>query len=245
MGWSYAESCTKVEYAYIYGVLKGNMTNNHKIGSSLTINADKSPAALQKRVEYHLKVTLGTGLGNATPRDWLMATCRCAQDYLMERMIATQGELVKAETRRVYYLSLEYLMGQLLLCNLYSAGIYEPMKKALAGLGLDLDDLAEEEYDMALGNGGLGRLAACFLDSMATLDLPAVGYGIRYEFGLFRQAFVNGYQVEYPDGWLKYGDPWELLRSRYVQTVHLYGEVENVLMSMDAIAPGGLKPAKL
>ncbi len=221
------------------------MTDKNNIGSNLAVNADKSAAAIRKRVEYHLKVTLGTGVENATPRDWWMAACRCAQDYLMERMIATQGAHAKAETRRVYYLSLEYLMGQLFLCNLHNAGIYAPMKQALEELGFDIDDLAEQEYDMALGNGGLGRLAACFLDSMATLDLPAVGYGIRYEFGLFRQAFVNGHQVEHPDSWLKYGDIWELVRSRYVQTVHLYGEVENVFDENGRYRPRWIKTRKV
>jgi starch phosphorylase len=125
-------------------------------------------------------------------------------------------------------LSLEFLMGRLYSNSLYSAGVFDAMQEALRDLGLDLDLLREEEYDMALGNGGLGRLAACFLDSLATLDLPAIGYGIHYHYGLFKQEFHNGYQVELPDEWMKFGTPWEIMRPEYQMSIPIFGYVENL-----------------
>ena len=118
-------------------------------------------------------------------------------------------------------------MGRLLNVNLRNTGLHQAVGVALSELGFDLEELCEEEHDMGLGNGGLGRLAACFLDSMATMDLPAIGYGIHYQFGLFRQEFENGRQVERPDDWLKYGNPWEIVRPQYAQKVFLYGRVEH------------------
>ena len=118
-------------------------------------------------------------------------------------------------------------MGRLLNSNLCNSGLREAVSSALGDLGFDLETLCEEEHDMGLGNGGLGRLAACFLDSMATMDLPAIGYGIHYQFGLFRQEFDNGRQIELPDDWLKYGNPWEIVRPQYAQRVSLYGRVEH------------------
>jgi starch phosphorylase len=143
-------------------------------------------------------------------------------------MIATQAVHHNQDVKRVYYLSLEFLMGRLFSNSLYSAGLYKETEEALVELGLTLEDLRGEEYDMGLGNGGLGRLAACFLDSLATLDYPAIGYGIHYEFGLFRQEFSNGHQIELPDDWMRYGTPWEIVRPEFSQAVELYGNVENV-----------------
>jgi starch phosphorylase len=127
--------------------------------------------------------------------------------------------------RRVHYLSLEYLMGRLLENNLRNTALYDSAKEALTDLGQDLETIINREPDMGLGNGGLGRLAACFLDSLSTLDLPAVGYGIHYEFGLFRQEFVNGRQVEQPDAWTREGSPWKITRPEYKVEVSLYGHV--------------------
>jgi glycogen phosphorylase len=193
-----------------------------------TPTLEKSPAAVRSRIEQHLKFTLARDPYTATKRDWLLATSRAVQDYLVERMIATMAVHHGNNVRRVHYLSLEFLVGRLLSNNLYNAGIYKAAEEAVQELGLNIGELRHEEYDMGLGNGGLGRLAACFLDSMASLDLPAIGYGIHYEYGLFRQEFVNGYQVEHPDDWLKFGDAWEIVRPEYTQTVELYGEVEHV-----------------
>ena len=182
--------------------------------------------ALKQAILDHLKFTQARDQGTASNRDWWISTCLAVRDRLLERMIRTQGVHNNGNMRRMYYLSLEYLMGRLLQNNLYAAGIYEETREALRGIGKDPDLVLDEEHDMGLGNGGLGRLAACFLDSLATLDLPAIGYGIHYEFGLFRQEFVNGHQVEHPDAWMGRGAPWEIERPEYTETVQLYGHVE-------------------
>ncbi len=176
----------------------------------------------------HLTSTLGRHAGSATPRDWWVATALAVRDQIHERMIATQAVHNAQNVRRVYYFSLEYLMGRLFGNNLLATGLFDTAKKALGLLGQDFEQIREAEVDMGLGNGGLGRLAACFLDSLATLDYPALGYGIHYEFGLFKQAFVNGSQVERPDNWTLFGDPWEVVRAEYTQEVRIYGRVENV-----------------
>jgi starch phosphorylase len=182
--------------------------------------------ALKQAILDHLKFTQARDQGTASNRDWWISTCLAVRDRLLERMIRTQGVHNNGNMRRMYYLSLEYLMGRLLQNNLYAAGIYEETQAALRAIGKDPDLVLDEEHDMGLGNGGLGRLAACFLDSLATLDLPAIGYGIHYEFGLFRQEFVNGHQVEHPDAWMGRGAPWEIERPEYTETVQLYGHVE-------------------
>ena len=128
--------------------------------------------------------------------------------------------------KRVYYLSLEFLMGRMLQNMLVNIDMEEKYKAALMDIGYDLENLYEEEVDAALGNGGLGRLAACFLDSMATLELPAWGYGIRYDYGIFKQVIKDGRQVEIPDYWLKNGNPWEIERSDVVYPIRFYGRVE-------------------
>ena len=175
-----------------------------------------------------LKFTLARDAESATPRDWWIATSKAVQSIIIERMIATQTVHHHGNVKRVYYLSLEFLMGRLFVNSMYSAGIFKDVQAALDKLGLDMDTLRREEYDMGLGNGGLGRLAACFLDSLATLDLPAVGYGIHYQYGLFKQEFRNGYQVELPDAWMQYGTPWEIVRPEYTTEIPIYGHVENV-----------------
>jgi glycogen phosphorylase len=174
----------------------------------------------------HLKYTLARHPSTATKRDWWTSTSMAVRDRILERYIRTMAAHNNAKTRRVYYLSLEYLMGRLLVNNLYNSGLHDIAREALESLGLDIDEIREEEVDMGLGNGGLGRLAACFLDSLATLDLPAVGYGIHYEFGLFRQEFVNGAQVEHPDNWTIFGVPWEVARPEFTRAIQLYGNVE-------------------
>ncbi len=188
----------------------------------------ESVAAMRALVERHLVSTLARHTGSATPRDWWVATVLAVRDTIHERMIATQAVHNAQNVRRVYYFSLEYLMGRLFGTNLLATGLYDTAKAALDSLGLDFDTVRDSEVDMGLGNGGLGRLAACFLDSLATLDYPALGYGIYYEFGLFKQAFVNGHQVEHPDNWILFGDPWEVVRPEYTQQVRLYGRIENV-----------------
>jgi len=179
-------------------------------------------------IEHHLVSTLARHAASATPRDWWVATALAVRDAIHERMIATQAVHNAKNARRVYYMSLEYLVGRLFESNLFATDLTETARGALASLGVDFDLVREAEVDMGLGNGGLGRLAACFLDSLATLDYPALGYGIHYEFGLFKQEFVNGNQIERPDRWILFGNPWEVVRAEYTQEVRLYGRVEQV-----------------
>jgi starch phosphorylase len=152
-----------------------------------------------------------------------------ARDRLMERWRKTRNALEVDDSRRVAYLSLEFLMGRLLRNALLNLGIEDKTTEALERIGLDLEDVCAREMDTGLGNGGLGRLAACFLDSCATLSLPVVGYGIRYQYGMFHQRIVNGYQVEEADSWLREGFPWEIKRIEYAQTIHFGGrsDVQN------------------
>jgi starch phosphorylase len=191
-------------------------------------HTDPPTEILRSLILRHLISTLARDTNTATPRDWWVATALAVRDHIHERMIETQGVHNGNNARRVYYFSLEYLMGRLFGNNLLATGLFESARDALTSLGQDFENIRDSEVDMGLGNGGLGRLAACFMDSLATLDFPALGYGIHYEFGLFKQEFVNGYQVEHPDNWIIFGDPWEVVRPEYTQEVHLYGRVENI-----------------
>jgi len=185
-------------------------------------------AAIQASILHYLKYKMGRDLESATPRDWWISTATAVRDRMIERGLETYKAHRAGNVRRVYYLSLEYLIGRLLLNNVINLGLHEPLTEALAGVGQSFEKIRAQEEDMGLGNGGLGRLAACYLDSLSTMDLPAVGYGIHYEFGLFRQEFVNGHQVEHPDNWLIYGAPWELVRPEFTQPVRLFGRCEQV-----------------
>jgi len=149
-----------------------------------------------------------------------------ARDRLMERWNRTRNATEADDTRRVSYLSLEFLMGRLLRNALLNLGIDKETAEALNRIGLDLEDVCEQERDTGLGNGGLGRLAACFLDSCATLSLPVIGYGIRYQYGMFHQRIENGFQVEEADSWLREGFPWEIERIEYAQTIHFGGRCD-------------------
>ncbi len=200
------------------------MTTQPKFSSTF----DTSSQSVKDSILYHLKYSLAHDIQTATKRDWWLATSKAIQERIIERMIATMAVHNREDVRRVYYLSLEFLMGRLFNNSIYSVGLFKETEQALHELGLNLEDLRGEEYDMGLGNGGLGRLAACFLDSLATLDYPAVGYGIHYEFGLFRQEFNHGHQIELPDDWMKFGTPWEIVRPEFTQVVELYGHMENV-----------------
>ena len=191
-------------------------------------STDKPSDVLRSLIQRHLVSTLARHTGSATPRDWWVATALAVRDTIHERMIATLGVHNDHNVRRIYYFSLEYLMGRLFGNNLLATGLLATAKTALEDLGQDFEVIRESEVDMGLGNGGLGRLAACFLDSLATQDYPALGYGIYYEFGLFKQAFAQGSQVERPDNWILFGNPWEVVRPEYTQEVHLFGRVENV-----------------
>ena len=189
---------------------------------------DTSVSGLKALIQSQLKYTLARDPGTASKRDWWLATSKAVQCVVIERLMSTQTKHRGDNVKRLYYLSLEFLMGRLYINSFHSAGVYQNMEEAIRELGLDINELREEEYDMGLGNGGLGRLAACFLDSLATLDLPAIGYGIHYQYGLFKQEFRNGYQVELPDDWMKYGTPWEIVRPEHTTEIELYGQVENI-----------------
>ncbi len=182
---------------------------------------------LRKAVLEHLRYTQAKDLQSATMRDIYLAIAHTVRDRLVHRWITTSHQYREEDVKRVYYLSAEYLLGRQLGANLLNLGLYEMTEEAMREFDLDLQTIMEEEKDPGLGNGGLGRLAACFMDSLATLDLPAVGYGIRYEFGLFRQKIDNGWQIEMPDEWLKGGNPWEIPRPERTVSVPFGGHVEH------------------
>ncbi len=176
----------------------------------------------------HLQYSQGKDEHSATALDRFFALAYSVRDRIMRRWIQTQQAYYRSDAKRIYYLSLEFLMGKALENNLLNVGLLDPMKTALSSLGLDLAQLLAHEPDAGLGNGGLGRLAACFLDSMATLSLPAYGYGIHYEFGIFDQEIREGWQVERPEEWLRFGNPWEIPRPEYTVPVRFYGRTEKI-----------------
>jgi starch phosphorylase len=175
----------------------------------------------------HLQFSQGKDEHTATAMDRYFAVAYAVRDRMMRRWIQTQQHYYRSDAKRIYYLSMEFLLGKALESNLLNLGLLDTMREALAGLGLELSDLYPEEPDAGLGNGGLGRLAACFLDSMATLALPAYGYGIRYEFGIFDQEIRDGWQVERPEEWLRFGNPWEIPRPEHQLPVRFYGRTEH------------------
>jgi len=191
-----------------------------------TFNKGMNAKSMLLSFANHLEYSLSKDQYTATQRDMYHALALAVRDRMVERWIHTQQNYYLQDVKRVYYLSAEYLMGRVLVNNLVNLGIYEEARKAMEEIHLDLNDLAEQEPDMGLGNGGLGRLAACFLDSLATLEIPAYGYGIRYEFGIFDQAIKNLEQFELPENWLKFGNPWEIPRPEYTFNVHFYGRVK-------------------
>ncbi|WP_025563221.1 glycogen/starch/alpha-glucan phosphorylase [Psychromonas sp. SP041] len=190
-------------------------------------------AEMQQAIIDRLRKGIGTDRYKANNKAWWNATCQAVNELVFEKLTQTQQNHSKKDTRAVNYLSLEFLMGRLLSNNLQNLEVFQVTEDALKALGKDLYELCDEEPDMALGNGGLGRLAACFIDSLATLGYPAIGYGIHYEHGLFKQEFQDGRQIERPDTWREYGNPWEICRPESVQFVPLYGYVETVFDQKD------------
>ena len=183
--------------------------------------------AIELSFKNHLKYTLAKDHYSATELDKYFALAMTIRDRLVERWIQTSQTYHKKNVKRVYYLSMEYLIGRAMGTNVLNLKMDTNVRKAMNELNLDFDLLREEERDAGLGNGGLGRLAACFLDSMATLELPGYGYGLRYDYGIFRQKIRDGYQIEEPDNWLRYGCPWELERPEYQFKVQFGGHVDN------------------
>jgi starch phosphorylase len=196
-----------------------------KLSPSTNAFQGTSVESLEISFVNHLEYSLAKDEYSATDLDFYKSLALTTRDRLIERWVETQQTYYKNDVKRVYYLSMEYLTGRLLRNALINLGLEENMQAAMRELGLDLKKLEEVEPDAGLGNGGLGRLAACFLDSMATLELPCYGYGIRYEYGIFTQEIVNGHQVEHPDSWLHFGNPWEIERPEFVYTVKFYGHV--------------------
>jgi starch phosphorylase len=188
-------------------------------------SAGMSKEAIQVSLGDHLIYTSSKYHNNATTRDWYQTTANAVRDRLVERWMETMQRYYEQDSKRVYYLSLEFLMGRTLSNSTLNLEIDEQFKAALYELGQEFEAVAGVEEDAALGNGGLGRLAACFLDSMATLDLACYGYGIRYEYGMFRQSIENGMQLEHPDNWLRYGNPWEFPRPELLYPVKFHGRV--------------------
>ncbi|KEQ19450.1 glycogen/starch/alpha-glucan phosphorylase [Endozoicomonas numazuensis] len=180
---------------------------------------------IAQSVVRHLQQSLGVELDEAGPAEYWEALSLVVREIDLQRIRATRKKEREGKARRIYYLSLEFLVGRLLGNNLHNLGIFKETEKAMAKLGTPLVDILENESDPSLGNGGLGRLAACFMDSMTTLDMPAMGYGINYRFGLFRQSFAGGKQVETPDGWREDSFPWGIERAKRKQHVKLYGLV--------------------
>ncbi len=185
-------------------------------------------AAMRNAIAHYLKYKLGRDQESATPREWWIATATAVRDRMIERGLDTYKLHRRRNVRRLYYFSMEYLIGRLMQDTVINLGLHDATVAALKELGQDFEEIRGQEEDMGLGNGGLGRLAACYLDSLSTLDLPAVGYGIHYEFGLFRQEFRNGHQIEHPDNWIVYGAPWEIVRPELAQEVKLFGRCEQV-----------------
>jgi len=180
----------------------------------------------RRTILNHLTYSLSKDMYSATERDKYNAVVLSVRTQIVKKWIKTQQYYYNVDAKRLYYLSLEFLLGRLLKNYLINLELVEEYKEAVDVLAISLEDALEFEWDAGLGNGGLGRLAACFLDSMATLQYPGYGYGIRYEYGIFTQKIKDGYQTEAPDNWLRYGNPWEFARPELLYPVHFYGHVE-------------------
>ena len=180
-------------------------------------------ASLKQGYEEHLKYTLAKDEYSQTEWDKYRSVVLAILDRLHHRSIETQQAYYRENAKRVYYISMEFLIGRMLDNALINLGIQDEVRDALAEIGINYDELREVENDAALGNGGLGRLAACFLDSMATLGIPGYGYGIRYDYGIFYQKIIDGFQVERPDMWLRFGNPWDIVRPKTMYPVNFFG----------------------
>ena len=196
------------------------------LGSADDARTGSTPAALARGIVDNLTYVQGWFPSFATRNDWYMALAHTVRDRLLHRWVDTVMTYAARDVKVVAYLSAEFLTGPHLGNSLLNLGIEDAVRAAVTELGLDLDELLEQEEEPGLGNGGLGRLAACYLDSLATLEIPAIGYGIRYEFGIFDQEIRDGGQVEVTDKWLRYGNPWEIARPEHCCTVKFGGRTE-------------------
>ncbi|HVA79291.1 MAG TPA: glycogen/starch/alpha-glucan phosphorylase [Candidatus Binataceae bacterium] len=200
-------------------------------------NSEAERGLFNSLIEHHIRFTLAKHRIELTKHDWYRATALVVRDMLIEKMLATSRRFEQRRSKRLYYLSLEFLIGRSLENNLFNLGIIENCREFLAENGIDLQLLLDEEPDAALGNGGLGRLAACFLDSLATLDMPGYAYGINYEYGLFRQEIRDGYQIERPDAWQRETSPWLVARPEELCRIPVYGRIENRIDRNGEYAP--------
>jgi glycogen phosphorylase len=180
---------------------------------------------VKQALQNHLIFSSFKTSATATPRDWYDVAAYTVRDHVVERWVKTAETYYERDPKRLYYLSLEFLIGRMLTNAALNLGMQDELSDGLSALGLHLENVVEMESDAALGNGGLGRLAACFLDSMATMDIPATGYGIRYEYGMFKQSIEHGQQIENPDNWLRYGNIWEFQRPEATYIIKFYGGV--------------------
>ena len=185
-----------------------------------------SPDEIDTEIRRHSRYALGRDGEALSQRELFWTLALAARDKMVDGMFAAEQRYTENKAKRLYYLSMEFLMGRTLGNTLINLGLWESCREALEKRGVDIDEVRETEPDAALGNGGLGRLAACFLDSLAALGMPGFGYGINYEYGLFKQEIQQGYQVEKPDNWLSYGTPWEIERPDQAVLVPVYGHVE-------------------
>jgi starch phosphorylase len=181
---------------------------------------------LKRRFQFHLESDFAKELDGATKLDVYDSFVFTVRDLLIKRWIKSKKEYLSGNHKTVNYISMEFLMGRSLVNSLLNLDIYSESAKALLELGVNLEELQDVEWDAGLGNGGLGRLAACFLDSLTTLQYPAFGYGIRYEYGIFQQKIQDGAQIELPDNWLRYGNPWEIPRPELIYLIPFYGDVK-------------------
>jgi len=193
---------------------------------AISSEPETSRSVFSTLIDHHIRFTLAKPRQQLTRHDWYRATALAVRDLLVKKMLATRARVERRNAKRLYYLSLEFLIGRSLENNLFNLGILDLCRDLLAANGVDLQSLFDEEPDAALGNGGLGRLAACFLDSLATLEMPGYGYGINYEFGLFRQEIRNGFQIERPDNWQRLTSPWLVARPDESCVIPVYGRIE-------------------
>ncbi|MGE0407102.1 MAG: glycogen/starch/alpha-glucan phosphorylase, partial [Candidatus Korobacteraceae bacterium] len=204
-------------------------SGSHAAAAAQSVESDRTglgKEAFQRAFIDNLFYTQGKFPGLATRKDYYLALAHTVRDRLLQRWVSTAAAYTRQASRTVAYFSAEFLMGPHLGNNLVNLGIYDQVRDAVSELDLNLDELLAQEEEPGLGNGGLGRLAACFLDSLATLEIPSLGYGIRYEYGIFEQEILDGWQVEKTDKWLRFGNPWELVRPEWSVEVPFGGRTE-------------------
>ena len=200
---------------------KGNQTQPEAPLAPFNLSLE----SVRQSLTNHLIFSIGKDPITATDRDWFFTLAYVVRERLIERWMETMRRYYQHDAKRVYYLSMEFLIGRSLMNSILNLGFIDECRQACIDAGVEMDKAREMEFDAALGNGGLGRLAACFLDSMATIGLPGYGFGIRYEYGMFNQKIENGWQVEHPDNWLRYGNPWEFPRPEVLHPVKFNGRV--------------------